>query len=91
MQDPSSTKINLSHSTPDKNGYVPDHSLRGRRLRHTGNGKVYVIFGFAWLGDGDVWGYLHFAEQEMGPVICRPVDHLEGHRSDGAPRYEVLL
>lgn len=62
----------------------------GHCLRHTGNGKFYVITGFAWLGEHDEWGFLHHSlEQDggYGIILCRPLHHINGNRSNGEPRY----
>lgn len=81
-------KSPLMFSTQDVNGYRPDPALKGEKIRHSGNGKVYVIQGFAWMGATDEWGFVHFAEGEMGPALCRPMSHLDGARGDGSTRYE---
>lgn len=65
----------------------PSPRLIGGTMRHTGNGKRYVILGYVWLGETDEWGYLHRAVEEMGALIARPMDHLDGVRDDGTPRY----
>lgn len=67
----------------------PSPRLIGGTMRHTGNGKIYIILGYVWLGETDRWGYLHRARGEMGPMIARPMSHLEGTRSDGSPRYDT--
>ena len=85
-----SSKETLTIRTPDKHGFTPDAFTVGLRMRHTGNGKVYVIVDFAWLGDTDEWGYLHRAEGEHGALVCRPLSHMAGVRSNGEPRYERL-
>lgn len=65
----------------------PSPRLIGGTMRHNGNGKTYVILGYVWLGETDRWGYLHRAVGEMGPLIARPMRHLEGNMSTGGPRY----
>jgi len=78
----------FSYETPDSLGRTPDFRLVGRRLRHLGNQKIYTIRGFAWMGERDVWGFTHDSEDEV--LCCRPLDHLDGVRSDGQPRYMML-
>lgn len=77
----------FGYSTPDTNGYVPEKGLIGQIVQHTGNRKTYEITGFAWMGDGDVWGFVHKRVDGSPPELCRPITHLTGNRSDGTRRY----
>lgn len=74
-------------SAADDFSISPSPRLIGGTMRHTGNGKTYVIIGYVWLGEADRWGYLHRAQGEMGPLIARPISHLDGYRSGGQTRY----
>lgn len=80
----------LTLNLPDSKRFVPARELIGRVLRHTGNGNLYQIHGFCWLGESDEWGYLHSEVREdgvPGVTIARPLSHLSGCRSNGDPRY----
>jgi hypothetical protein len=80
----------LTFETPDAAWYTPDPSLIGQRIRHSGNGKTYVITAFEWMGATDEWGYRHhdIDVPEAGAVsIVRPISHLTGYREDGTERY----
>jgi len=68
----------------------PSPRLIGRTMVHNGNGKTYTILGYVWLGETDRWGYLHRAAGEMGPLIARPISHLDGKLSNGQPRYSFF-
>lgn len=68
----------------------PDPHMIGRSMRHTGNGKTYVILGYVWNGETDKWNYLHRAAGEDGPIITRPLSHLAGVRRNGENRYEFF-
>lgn len=81
-------KPELTLRTADVNGYVPNMDLIGVRLEHTGNCKVYVITGFAWLGDTGTWGFTHLSPG--GVICCRPMSHLLGKRDNGVPRYIMI-
>lgn len=83
----------LTLQTPDVNDEVPDISWFGRRMRHSGNGKTYIVVGFAWMGETDQWGFLHREYDTAGAVmLCRPLAHMDGARpSNGERRYEVLV
>lgn len=59
----------------------------GKTMTHTGNGKQYVIIGYAWIGTSDRWGYLHREVGVDGVTICRPFHELCGRRDNGSPRY----
>ena len=80
----------FSYEMFDANGLRPDPKLIGQRLFHTGNRKTYFIFGFAWLGATDEWGFLHRAGVEDGPILCRPLSHISGKRGNGDQRYLPL-
>lgn len=88
------TKPTLTYFTPDSTGAIPDFKMIGKSLLHLGNGKTYMITGFAWLGELDEWGFTHVATDLnggfTGVVLCRPLHHINGVRSNGEPRYEVL-
>lgn len=78
----------LTYQIYDDNGVVPSLSAIGTRLFHTGNGKTYTILGFAWNGDTDEWNFVHVGPD--GVLIVRPLSHIEGERSGGVPRYQIL-
>ena len=84
----------LTYTTPDSTNASPDPELIGTRLLHLGRMSVYQITGFCWLGGLDEWGYLHHevrGDGLNGPTIARPMHHIGGNRSNGKPRYGVLL
>lgn len=79
---------NFNHETRDVHGKVPDFGLLSTRLKHTGNQKTYQIVGFAWLGATDEWA-VRMIDTGGGPVeVVRPLDHIDGQRDNGEPRYE---
>jgi len=78
----------LTYHTYDDNGQKPSMLAIGTRLFHTGNGKTYTITGFAWNGDTDEWNYVHVGPD--GIPIVRPLSHIEGERSGGVPRYQLV-
>lgn len=61
--------------------------LIGKTMTHTGNGKQYVITGYAWMGATDEWGFLHREVGVDGVQLCRPFSQLVGRRIDGTVRY----
>ena len=82
----------LTYSTPDAHGSVPDNGLIGAMLFHLGCQRFYQITGFCWLGESDEWGYLHHEVRDdglTGPTVARPMSHLHGTRSNGEPRYRL--
>lgn len=78
-------KDSFSYETRDVDNRTADLSLVGQKIRHTGNGKTYVITGLAWMGDTDEWGYVHLSPE--GVQCCRPMRHLNGQRDNGMQRY----
>ena len=77
---------------PDSKNGVPARNMLGTRLRHHGNGKLYIITGWCWLGATDEWGYLHSEWRDdgvPGVTIARPITHIYGRRSNGAARYTI--
>ncbi|RWH49576.1 MAG: hypothetical protein E5V72_14810 [Mesorhizobium sp.] len=82
----------LNFQTPDVNGARPPLEHEGRHLRHTGNGKVYKITGFTWLGETDVWGFVarSIEDGDYAVPVTRPIEHLYGNRSNSLPRYDWL-
>lgn len=86
----------LTFHTPDATGQACSQCIFpiGQKLQHTGNGKTYVIQGFCWLGADDLWGYIHSeirADGLPGVPIVRPMEHIQGNKSDGQRRYEEVL
>lgn len=85
-------KALLTHRVPDIHGNVPNMAWVNSRIRHSGNGKTYVVTGFAWMGATDEWGFVHH-EFGVGPgavLLCRPLSHMNGNRDDGTKRYEAV-
>lgn len=81
----------LTHRTKDANGQIPDLSLKGLRLQHSGNGKVYRIVNFAWDGETDLWSFIARDESKPDSVfIVRPLSHITGRRDNGKKRYTNL-
>lgn len=80
----------LTHNTKDAAGYVASmHThLIGALLKHQGNGRTYIITGFAWMGATDEWGFVHHeAGNAFGVTIIRPISHVEGLMADNRARY----
>ena len=83
--------VTFSHKTPDKNGDVPNLSLRGLSFRHSGNKKVYTVSGFAWSGNTDEWMVL--SQRDGSEVtVARTLKNHGGKRRDEktgkmVPRY----
>lgn len=83
----------LTLLTWDSLGTCPDTNLLGQVLKHTRNGKLYIIHGFCWIGQNDEWGFLHEELRDdgtRGVTIVRPLYHIRGYTNDGEPRYAVL-
>lgn len=86
--------VSFSHKTPDKNGAVPDLSMRGQSFRHSGNKKVYTVSGFAWSGNTDEWMIL--AQRDGSEVtVARTLKNHAGKRVDPktgkhVPRYTAI-
>lgn len=81
----------LTLQTLDSNDQPPLLGLVGRRLVHTGNGRVYIIQSFAWMGATDEWGFIHAEEGNPDAVpLCRPQSHIDGNRSNGERRYVMI-
>jgi hypothetical protein len=84
----------LTYATVDSHGFSPHADtltpMPGVHMRHNGNGHTYVITGFAWLGENDLWGFLHRDVSYDSPMLCRPMSHIYGYRADGSQRYVIL-
>lgn len=83
----------LTLLTMDSDRWLPSVDLIGTRLVHLGNGKTYQITGFTWLGESDLWGYLHHELRDdglQGLTVARPLSHISGDRSNGERRYHIL-
>lgn len=86
MEHVSDADFNLA--MPDTHGFLPDPSIVGNVLQHTGNEKQYLIVGFFWMSATDEWGYEHFEMGILNPVrIVRPLSHLAGMRRTNDFRY----
>lgn len=86
-------KPELTYETPDVDRWKPDDNLLGVKLLHLGNRKTYIVVGFAWMGATDHWGFLHQEvrpDGQRGVMLCRPMSHIGGERSNGERRYHVL-
>lgn len=87
------SKPELTYNTPDTHGRIPNNMTIGGLLMHTGNGKLYQITGFAWMGATDEWGYLHHEVRPDGKptvTLVRPLSHVNGRRENGEPRYRKI-
>lgn len=83
----------LNFNLEDRMNFQPDHRMIGWKLIHRGNGKLYVITGFCWLGASDEWGYLHAEWRDdgmPGVTIVRPFSHISGRRPNGDLRYDIV-
>lgn len=78
----------LDFDVVDRHGFRPsiNEPMIGTAWQHTGNGKVYRIVNFAWMGATDEWGYVHRCDNEQ-LVLVRPMRHLFGNRHNGEKRY----
>lgn len=57
----------------------------GKRFKHTGNGKVYIVYDVQWDGRSDQWALAHYevVAQPAGswaPTITRTVSDFFGDR-----------
>lgn len=83
----------LTNDTIDVHGNsVTDYGFYvGMHLKHTGNGKTYVVHGFAWNGDTDTWGFFASQLAELNAaMVWRPLSHLAGKRNNGETRYQIM-
>lgn len=65
--------MTFSYTTPDHYRRVPDLDLVGKKYRHYRTKKVYVITGYAWMGEKDVWGVIHVSED--GVLCVRSIEN----------------
>lgn len=75
----------LTFQTKDANGNTPDLELFGTRWQHTGNLKTYMVSGFSWDGERDIWQVI--MQSPDGVPVTRPLDHIYGERETGVVRY----
>ncbi len=90
---PVKPKPPLNYLTGDSTGTRPDGWFIGLELKHLGNERIYRIVGFAWMGATDEWGFLHHevrGDGLDGVMLCRPLSHIEGNRSNGERRYSYF-
>lgn len=81
----------LSHSHPDKHGFVPTDELIGQILTHTKDGNPqYIITDVTWLGATDEWGFVarSIGDGALNATVTRPLSHLYGNRENGENRYQ---
>ncbi len=71
---------------PDSNGDTPDLTTLHARYVHARNRQTYIIIGWAWLGDTDVWCVLH-KRQGSEITYSRPLRNFHGEIEPGIPRY----
>lgn len=79
-------------TTKDRNGDVPEQALVGRLFRHNGNGKLYLVSGFSWIGDTDEWGVDHFEKGLGGQAVScvRSYKNFCGKLENGKPRFTEM-
>lgn len=61
----------LDFTLPDTRGYVPDLSKRYTVWIHAGNKKEYVITGFEWDAERDIWVYQITRVDTVMPATTR--------------------
>jgi hypothetical protein len=76
----------LSWKTPDSRCYVPYTELLGTTWRHTGTGNTYLIFGFTWNAEDDIWMILYHRLGGYIPFSRTPANFF-GLREDGSTRF----
>ena len=79
---------NLTFKTPDKTGFVPDLSLKGKLFVHF-KGGVYHLRGYKWDATNDLWVVDYFSLNQ--PVsFTRTAAEFFGKNLNGADRFRQI-
>jgi len=80
----------FTNESLDEKGYKPDQSLVGKTYRHQATGHEYVLMGFIFDTDHDLWKTVYTrsdGEVNDDPVaFCSSLERWNGEK-DGKPRF----
>lgn len=79
----------VSMKEKDASGYKPDYRLINRQFRHHKTGDTYIIKGFIWDGDVDLWKIVHYDiwDDDQSQPFCRTPANFFANVSPGVPRF----